>query len=53
MDKLLKQYYDTFNESFPVEDFPGTHEELEQTLRKCLESGVTFSPDYIGKDDLV
>lgn len=53
MDELLKLYYDTFNESFPVAEFPGTRQELEQILRKCLESGVTFSPEYIGKDDLV
>lgn len=53
MDNLLKQYYDTFNESFPVQEYPGSREELEQTLRACLESGVPFNPEYIGTDELV
>lgn len=52
MDELLKQYFEAFNESFPLQEYHGSRAELELVLQQCLESGVPFNPDFIGADEL-
>lgn len=52
MEKLLKQYFEAFNESFPLQAYHGSREELELTITQCLESGVPFNPEFIGADEL-
>ncbi|MGO4929222.1 hypothetical protein ACTQ45_09345 [Fundicoccus sp. Sow4_D5] len=51
MNELLKQYFDAFHESFPVSDFKGSREELEEVLRRCIESGIAYHDDYLGPEE--
>lgn len=51
MNELLKKYFDAFHESFPVSEFKGNREELEEVLRHCIDSGIAYDDNYLGPEE--
>lgn len=51
MNELLKKYFDAFHESFPVSEFKGSREELEEVLRHCIDSGIAYDDNYLGPEE--
>lgn len=41
-DRLMKEYKDQFNDSFPLLGFSGTDEDLIKTLKECLDTGIPY-----------
>lgn len=52
MNDLLALYFDAFHESFPVAEFKGSREELEQVLRYCIDNDIPYDDIYLGPDDI-
>jgi len=51
MKELLKQYFEAFSETFPLEEFIGTEEELFAVIRQCIESGTPYNSIYLGDNE--
>lgn len=52
MNELLKKYFDAFHESFPVSEFKGSQEELEEVLRHCIANDLVYNDDYLGPEEV-
>lgn len=46
IDKLLSEYSEQFDEAFPVYSFSGNDSELEQALKKCMETNEPYEAEY-------
>lgn len=47
--EYLDQYYDTFEEMFPLMQYEGTEEEIISEVRKCIINNKPYEIDDEGK----